>query len=276
MNSCRQCGDTFELSDAEESFFAKLSSTVGAQIPIPTLCPLCRMQKRMAFRGELNLFKRASAFSEKEIISFYPKESHCRPYSEKEFWSDDWDPRDYGRDFDFSRSFFEQFADLMRDAPVIALTNKDNNENSAYINCAAACKNCYLLAGANHNEDCYYGNYINRSKSCVDCSFVADSELCYECSDCTGCYNLKYSQNSHNCNDSYFLAHCRGCQDCFGSVGLNNRRYCFFNSQLSKSEYERKLAEIDLESSGVVADLWRMFEEHAASVPRRYMIGEKK
>ena len=39
----------------------------------------------------------------------YKPESKAVVYSPDVWWSDEWDPLDYGLDFDFSSPFFEQF-----------------------------------------------------------------------------------------------------------------------------------------------------------------------
>ena len=58
-------------------------------------------------------------------------------YDQAYRWSDAWDFRDYGRDFDFSRPFFEQFAELLEVVPQPNLTsNYLLDENSEYTNYA--------------------------------------------------------------------------------------------------------------------------------------------
>ncbi|MBP7884838.1 hypothetical protein KAZ93_01455, partial [Patescibacteria group bacterium] len=72
----------------------------------------------MAFRNERSLYRRTCDASGKQIISMYaPKEvllgdSPDKPYKvydQKIRFSDSWDPMDYGRDFDFSKSFTENY-----------------------------------------------------------------------------------------------------------------------------------------------------------------------
>ena len=277
MPTCKQCKSSFEIIDWDRKFYDRISPVIGGKkfkIPEPTLCPQCRSQKRMVWRAELNLFKRKSDFSGEPIISFFPPGADCKVYSPKEWWSDDWDAMEYDRDFDFNRPFFEQFAELVREVPLLALAAFDN-ENSDYINCASWNKNCYLLAGANRNEDCYYGNFINFSKNCVDNSFIDTGELCYECVDCKDCYNIKYSYNCHNCSDSYFLYNCKNCRNCFGSVNLHGKQYVYLNEQLKKEEYEKRLSNLQLDRRSRVEEAWQFFEKHRLKYPYKYMLGEQ-
>jgi hypothetical protein len=62
---------------------------------------------------------------------------------------------DYGMDFDFSKSFTENFIELMSGVPRCAIINK-NSENSEYTNISANNKNCYMIIESANNEDCYY------------------------------------------------------------------------------------------------------------------------
>lgn len=277
MATCKQCGEVFIIDSRDRDFYAQISPTFNGRkflIPEPKLCALCRMQRRYSYRGELHLFYRKCASSGANILTFYPPSSDCVVYRNEDWWSDKWDPLTYGRDFDFSRPFFDQFAELLKEVPLIARTVQGEEQNSEFTNCASWNRNCYLIAGANYNEDCYYGNYINRSKNCVDCNFVTSCELCYECVDCTNCYDLKYSENSHNCSDSAFLFSCRACQNCFGCVNLVAKQYHFFNQPLTKDEYAKRLKELDLSSRSGVKRVAELCKSHRLKYPRKFMIGE--
>lgn len=277
MPACSLCHSDFEITAFDRELLARLTPSIGTKkfsLPEPTLCPLCRAQRRSIWRAELQLFKRKSAFSGKSLITFFPPQAPVQVISDDEFWSDKFDAVSYGRDFDFSRPFFEQFAELISAVPLKSLSGS-NNQNSDYINCASWCKNCYLVAGANYNEDCLYGNYVNHSRSCVDCNFVDHCELCYECVDCTHCYNLRYSDNCSNCFDSFFLHNCRGCKSCFGCANLVNKEFCFFNEQLTKAEYLTRLAALPLKTRSGVATLTTQFNNHTQHYPNKFMIGER-
>ena len=61
------------------------------------------------------------------------------------WWKDDWDPLDYGQDYDFDRSFFEQFAELQKEVPLPSMNRLNNTlVNSEYTNQTSYLKNCYL------------------------------------------------------------------------------------------------------------------------------------
>ncbi len=273
---CKQCGVGFEVTERDRYFIEKMAPVIGGkrfEIPPPSLCPLCRLQRKLPWRAELHLFQSKSSLSGQPMLTFFPPESGLTVYAVDEWYGDSWDGRDYGRDFDFSRPFFEQFIELLQVAPLLGMS-VITNENSDYVNNASWCKNCYLLAGANQNEDCYYGNFVNYSKSSVDNSFIRNCELCYECVDCLDCYSLMHSYNCHGCSNSWFLHNCKNCQDCFGSVNLINKKFVYFNEQLTEEEYFERVNALGLHSRSGVEKVSKYFEEHRLKFPYKYMNGE--
>ena len=155
--SCLHCQVLFDITQADLDFYNKISPTFAGEkfaIPTPTLCSDCRQRRRLSFRNERRLYKRKCDASGKDIISIYaPKEVPLggRPgsdyvvYDQKIWWSDDRDPMKYGRDFDFTKSFTEQFGELMRVVPFASQFNTESN-NSEYNNHAGYLKNCYLCS----------------------------------------------------------------------------------------------------------------------------------
>ena len=248
--TCNQCSETFTITAQEQDFFQKIAPTFGDErfdIPLPTSCPRCRRKRRHAFRNERNLYQRKCDLCLKDIVSIYHEKKTFPVYCPDCWWSDKWDPMSYGRNFDFSRTFFEQFAELFHEVPKLALI-KANDENSEYNNSVGGLKNCYLTFDGGMSQDCYYGQTFDTIRDCVDFLSLQDSELCYECNDCKNCYHLFYSQFSQNCRDSYFLRDCIGCKNCFGCTNLRQKEYCIFNEQFSKEEYEKRIAAFDLAS----------------------------
>jgi len=118
--SCLHCQVLFDITQADLDFYNKISPTFAGEkfpIPTPTLCPDCRQRRRLSFRNERRLYKRKCDASGKDIISIYRPDSDYVVYDQKIWWSDDRDPMKYGRDFDFTKSFTEQFGELMRVVP---------------------------------------------------------------------------------------------------------------------------------------------------------------
>ena len=273
--NCKQCHIGFEIEKDDLEFYDKISPTFDGkkfEIPPPTLCPDCRMQRRLAWRNEKRLYHRKCDLTGKQIISIYAKEKPYLVYENNEWYSEKWDPMSYGQDFDFSRPFFEQFHELMQKVPMRSTNLQAENENSDYTNLSTRNKNCYLIFAANDNEDCYYSTYLHRSKDVVDCFFTFDSEYCYECIDCYRCNRLQHSQYCENCNSSMYLFSCKSCTDCLGCVNLVQKQYHILNEPYAKIEYENIMQKLKTDRN-FREDLIKKFHALKLSLPHKYYAG---
>jgi hypothetical protein len=168
--TCKISGAEFPIYKSDMEFYDKISPVfngVKYQIPTPTLCPEERQRRRLLFRNERKLYKRKCDASGKDIISIYSPDKIHKVYDQKFWWSDEWNPMDYGMEFDFERSFGEQFRKLNFDIPKANLHNFDN-ENSNFVNETINCKSCYLLISAVNNEYSYY------SQQCFNSNYIVD------------------------------------------------------------------------------------------------------
>jgi hypothetical protein len=87
------------------------------------LCPEERQRRRLSFRNERKLYKRKCDYSGKDIISIYSPDKPYKVYDQKIRRSDDWDPMDYGFEFDFSATFRENFGNLSSTMPLMSIMN---------------------------------------------------------------------------------------------------------------------------------------------------------
>lgn len=233
--NCQNCKNDFTIEPDDFSFYSKID------VPPPKFCPDCRRQRRMSWRNDFTFYNRECDATGEKIISLYSKEKDIKVYSVKYWWSDLWDPKSYGRDFDFTRSFFEQFNELQKSVPHLALINDNNigSINCEYTQNEAYAKDSYMVSMAWKNENCMYSYGISgpNAVDIVDSMDIFASERIYECIflnqsyDCKFCY---YSQNLISCN---FCYDCRNLQDSFMCVGLRNGQYMYQNRQFTKDEY---------------------------------------
>ncbi|MBM3257512.1 MAG: hypothetical protein FJY98_04315 [Candidatus Liptonbacteria bacterium] len=99
---CAQCSTDFSVFPDDLAFYQKID------VPSPTRCPECRYIRRLLDRNEYNLYKRKCDATGEPIISIYRPDAPF-PVFKQDYWkSDAFDALPFGRDFDFSRSFFEQ------------------------------------------------------------------------------------------------------------------------------------------------------------------------
>src|SRR3972149_9400219 len=122
--NCKNCNTLFEVTDDDLVFLNKVSPVFHGekfQIPSPTHCPDCRQQRRLAQCNEQFLYPGKCNLCNKVLVTEHPPHTHQPIYCRECFYSDKWDARTYGKDFDFNRPFFEQIYELRRTLPAIAL-----------------------------------------------------------------------------------------------------------------------------------------------------------
>lgn len=242
MPSCRHCHATFTIYDEDLKFYEEVSPVVAGKklsLPPPTLCPDCRQQRRIAFRNAHVLYRRTCDLTGKSIVSILSPDKPFKVYGHDEWWSDRWDPLDYGRPFDFSKPFFEQFRELMLVVPRMAVSSKDS-ENSDYVAIGGGDRNCYMVSPCFLSEDCYYGDSVYSCRDTVDGLLCEGLELAYDCINCKDGYRLISCQDCVNCRSSAYLVDCIGCEDCICCFGLKSRRFCIQNIQLTEAEYRAR------------------------------------
>jgi hypothetical protein len=266
--TCQNCKAKFPVTSDDHGFYEKMD------VPLPTLCPDCRYQRRLMDRNEWSLYRRKCDGTGKSIISIFRPEMPFPVYHQEYWRGDGWDPLQYGRDFDFNRPFFEQYGELRRVTPHMSLVSP-NSVNSEYSNQSQNLKDCYMVSAGGSSEKCMYGNWYNGGNYlCGDCYMIEKGELCYECMNCARCYGCAWAEDCFDCSAVHFSIDCHGCQNCFGCVNLRSKNYCWFNEQLDKAESERRLAGFDWSRENIVQTRLKA-KELSLKLPRKYFHGTK-
>jgi len=276
---CQNCKQDFVIEPDDFVFYEKI------KIPAPTFCPDCRIIRRMAWRNERTLYHRKCDATGKDVITMFapatPEGGEPRPekdsgreqphvvYERDYWWSDNWDQNVSGREYDFSKPFFQQFKELFQRAPLPNLANS-NTRNSDYGNHNADMKDCYLTYASFRNEDSSYCSGIVDCKNCVDVYKGLNFMQCYEDTLGTNMNRVFFSYDSDDCVGSAFLHACKNVIDCMGCINLRNKSHCIFNKQYTKDEYEKEKAKYDLGSYKGLCEFRKKFAEFIKQYPRRY------
>jgi len=125
---------------------------------------------------------------------------------------------------------------------------KTTNSVGNYLTNCDKCVNCFTWE---HSQNCR--NLVRGidTKDCIDQLGTWHVEVSGANSCAYGGYQLKNSSWS-NARYSEYLDLCDDVEYCFGCVGLRKKKYCIFNKQYSKEEYEKLQNKIikDMESRG--------------------------
>ena len=218
---CQNCKNDFIIESVDFAFYEKI------KVPAPTWCWRCRAIRRMAFRNLTHLYPRTCAATGKKIYTSLPPEAPMPVYDFTYWISDAWDSLEYGREYDFSRPFFEQIKELYYAVPWSMIWQLESI-NSEY-GITAWAKNCYLCFDTAFTEDSAYSVSLQRSKQCLDMINSKYCELCYYSINISHSFKTFFSRNCTSCNEVWFSQDCVGCASCFGCTGLRNKIYYIFN-----------------------------------------------
>ncbi len=87
-----------------------------------------------------------------------------------------------------------------------------------------------------------------------ECIGMAEWDSCARCIWSNACYQVFYS------------FYCRDCEHCFGCIRLQHKKYCIFNVQYTKEEYEILVAEI-IQRMQQTGERWRFFHPNISPFP---------
>jgi hypothetical protein len=263
--NCQSCKKDFIIEPDDFVFYEKM------KVPAPTFCPDCRMQRRFSWRNEWKLFRKKD-FHGKEIFSMVHEDSPVKILETAEWYSDSWDPMEYGRDIDWSRPFLEQFKELLHIVPVMS-RSLISPVRSDFANNATEPKDCYLSFAMSYIENSAYSIWGAKSKDIFDCYMFSESELCYDSFNVIKCYKTLYSVDCEDCNEVMFCKNCIGCNNCFGCANLKNKSYYIFNKPHTKEEYNKKIKELGVNSRKNIEEVRKQAIDHWIKFPNKFIHG---
>src|SRR3989338_10152622 len=94
IKACQNCKTGFTIEPEDFYFYKKID------VPPPTFCPECRLQRRLAWRNERSLYRRICNLCKQPTLSVYSEKSGMNVFCNPCWWSDKWDSLEYGMDFD--------------------------------------------------------------------------------------------------------------------------------------------------------------------------------
>ncbi|MBI3335493.1 MAG: hypothetical protein HY001_03265 [Candidatus Portnoybacteria bacterium] len=267
---CQNCKNQFMIEPADFAFYEKM------QVPPPTFCPECRLQRRTMFRNERVLYGRKCDSCGKDIITVFAPDKPYRAYCSPCWWSDKWDGTEFGQEYDPSQNFFKQLLELSKKVPYMNLViDYPTMVNAVYVNHVGHLKNCYLCFDSDFSEDAYYSTIMYNCKDSMDLLVADRLELCYGDVNCRRSFKTFFSEDSSDCHEVYFSKNCSGCNNCFGCVNLKNKSYWIFNKPYQKEEYAKKLKEFRLDSFKEVERLKEEIHNFWKTQPHKFFHGRR-
>jgi hypothetical protein len=262
---CKVSGEEFEIHQNDVVLYEQLG------LPLPVISPKVRFQERALWRNETSLYNRVCDVTGQKIISVYRPNHPFKVVTNEYYKSDEWNPFDFGKDYDYDKTFFEQFDELLKSVykrSMNIIESLGENINSEYINFAGSAKNAYLCFNSVYLDNVMYSRGVTNARDSLDCYYCDQIERCYQCVNVLKSTNVQYGKNSSSCIDCILIEGCSGSSNCFGSVNVRNGSYQFFNEPLTKEEYEERVNEI-MGSYKKIEEAKERFAEHRIQFPMR-------
>lgn len=276
IRTCPETGEVFELTEDMYEMYKRLG------VPLPKNAPAARLRRLRAYMGGIELFRKKNSDGY-DLISMYDPESPVDIVSPEFWFSDEFDALKYGTKFLSHESFFSQWHTFYPRVPRQSIITDPESENCTWCLYDLAFKDCYATFGGVSCNRIMYGDMCISSEHSIDVANMTQSEWSYACVSCFQCSHAYYSAF---CGSSFNISFCfdsRNISDCFGCVNITNKKYCFFNKQLTKEEYMKRVAQLDLSDRAVVdvvmqkvIKLWHTsFRESNANVNSERVIGDE-
>jgi len=236
---CALTGEKWNMTDEEIGWYKKFN------VPPSKLAPETRRRFLFGFPVGLAAWYKPHAETGQKTLSCVHQDSPFKILPDKE-----WFDRDFSRTepvLETKQSFFDQFKNLAYAIPVAARRDDGSNINTLGFH-ILGCQDSYMMFCSGTMKRCFNSAF---SFDCEDSTDILNSVGCFNSAYLSRVFNSNnciFSLESRGCDQSAFLFDCRNCRDCFAATNKQNKRYIFFNEQLTKEEYQKRIAQIDLAS----------------------------
>ncbi len=251
------------MTDEEIGWYKKFN------VPPSTVAPMNRVKITTLFGTGFGWWWNKHAVTGKPLLSYVHPANGIKVLPDPEFFEQD--NTNKAVEYQSATSFFDQIRALQLEVPFTAWRSmtvpvnsiallSQGDENSFFV---TACKSknsfyAYAVDNMENSAEAFESEHIINSFN------VLYSQRIYDC---------KFVRQSADCLNSAFLFDCRNCEFCFGATNKRNRKYVWFNEQLSKEEWEKRRAEVDLGSREVLEEYIAKFQElvgHKAIWPENF------
>jgi hypothetical protein len=269
--NCANCKTSFVVDTDDAAFYSKMG------VPYPTFCSSCRFQRRMMFRNERSLYRRLCDLCHQSMITTFSEDSIYTVYCPSCWFSDKWDPTEYGLEYNPDKTFFSQLQELFLKTPQLGRVC----DYATIVNCdfcthLGSSKNCTLAFNADYCENVHYAVSVVHAQDCLDCNMCDGMNLSYEIVDGGQLSKCFYGKGLASCVDVIFSQDCRGCTDCFGCHGLRNKSHYVFNKQYSKEEYDKIIASYKLDTHTGILKAQQDSRKFFLTLPHKALIQGQK
>lgn len=250
--TCALLGTKWTMTEEEIGWCKKFN------VPPSTMAPMTRLRQLAGFAGGISIWWKPHAETAKLILSFVHPDNPFQVIHDRE-----WFGKDFVNGFfwDANKNFFDQFRGLAHTIPVGSTRDDGSNIETIGID-LVGCEGCYMAFGSGEAKRMYYSYMAGtRSEDCLDLTNSVRCRETFQADWSDELFQCVQAFRSTQCLQSAFIFDCQDCEFCFGATNKRHKKYLWFNEQLSKEEWERRRAEVDLSIYSVWQAHLARFEE---------------
>lgn len=249
--TCALTGEKWMMTEEEIGWYRKFN------VPPHSWSPAVRMKQLCSFFTMYQFWYQRHPQTGAKFLSV------AHPLSKVPVLPDEeWFASDFGsitQEADLNRSFFQQMRELQMRVPIPGTKFIKKPERSISIASFGDVDSYFMMACK--SRDSLYGTDVNEMENSAECSGGAYIQNSYRVVQSHRIFNCKFVSGCYDCTDSNFLFDCRNCDHCFGATNKRNKSYLWFNQQLSKEDWERRMSEVDLSYRSKLEGYQKRFHE---------------
>lgn len=119
--------------------------------------------------------------------------------------------------------------------------SRNNNVSGNHIYNAHNVHHSFDIKSGENSKYCFT---VRSAIDSHDVSFTRDASECFNSLTMLGSNRVVGSQIIADSHDVYYSEHCYNCENIFGCHSLRKKKYCIFNKQYSKEEYEKLIPKL--------------------------------
>ena len=234
--TCSVTGKKWEMTEEEIGWYKKFN------VPPAGIEPLTRMEINTSFYSGYEWWNHKHPKTGKPIITYVHPATRIKVLPDKEWHAEDFSNE--GMDYKLDKSMFEQMRELQLKVPLPAWRNIKEPENSICI-ASYGDRNSYFTL-VSRTENSLFNVWVEgaeRSAMINSCINISDSFYVNNSANVT---NSTFVSTSKDIISSEFVFFSEDLEYCYGASNQRHKKYLWFDEQLTKEEWEKRRAEVDL------------------------------
>lgn len=183
-------------------------------------------------------------YKNKGLISIYPPNTWRVQIIDRElFEKERHNITKYGKEYDFSLGFFENFQNLFISIPLPNLLHVWNNENCDYVDTAVNSKDSYLsFVVAWDCSNVQYSFMVRENSTDVlnSAYVIINNASVFQSLSVINSFQIFFSRYISNSNNIWFSSNLVWCSECIFCYDMENISYAIKNTVFEKTEYFRQ------------------------------------